>query len=270
MPTDQALPMFTIITSTYNAAGLLPSTARSLEAQTCQEFEWIIIDGASTDETVSVARGFGNLVTLLISEKDSGIYSAWNKALPHIRGDWVIFLGAGDSLFDSEVLSSVRVELDKIDEQVTTVYGNVLRFYDTPGRSDRLRTDVWMGVKGPWVGGRPVLPCHQGVFQRALLFHAGFKFDSRCKISADNEILLREFIKGHGRKIDLMISRFHAGGISAQRDRRLRMVAESIFINLKLGLFWKRPFYQLYMLAGNSLKHAFYLVLSKLTWHRVD
>lgn len=259
---------FTIITSTFNAAELLPVTARSIESQTYRNFQWIVIDGASTDDTVAVARGFGHLLDVLISEKDTGIYSAWNKALPHIRGEWVIFLGAGDSLFDCEVLGQVSSELTRVEETATTVYGNVLYVHDGSDEGVRLRNDVWMGLEGPWVGGRPAIPCHQGVFQRASLFHDGFKFDARCKISADNEILLREFIQGHGHKIDLVISRFHAGGISAQRNRRLRMVAESIFINRKLGIFWERPMYQLYMLTANSLRHIYCMLQGQVSPRR--
>src|SRR5688500_8811110 len=92
-------PRFSIITSTFNAAAALPSTAQSLARQTCRDFEWIVMDAASRDGTAEVARGFGELVTTLVSEPDRGIYDAWNKALPRLRGEWVLFLGAGDSLF---------------------------------------------------------------------------------------------------------------------------------------------------------------------------
>ena len=84
IPTGRA-PRFTIVTSTFNAAASLPVTARSLAGQTCRDFEWLVMDGASPDGTAEVARGFGDMVTRLVSEPNSGIYDAWNKALPLVR-----------------------------------------------------------------------------------------------------------------------------------------------------------------------------------------
>jgi len=264
MATETRTPLFTIVTSTYNAAGLLASTARSLDSQDFRSFEWLIIDGASSDGTVALAQGFGELVTLLVSEPDQGIYSAWNKALSHIRGEWVLFLGAGDLLLDAGVLGRIAALLPDVPPRATLAYGDVLYFLDDPEQPSRLRNETWAGLRGPWVGGRPVLPCHQGVFHRASLFREGFSFDPRLKISGDNEILLRELVQGRGHKLDLLVSRFHADGLSAQRDKRLRMIAESVYINWKLGIFWKRPFYQLYMLAGNSLRHALRSISSRV------
>ena len=87
------------------------------------------------------------------------------------------------------------------------------------------------------------------------MFHT-FRFDERCRISADNETLLRELLAGRGAKLHVMVARFEAGGISAQPGNRLRMVSESVWINWKLGSFRKRPVYQLAVLAQNALRHA--------------
>lgn len=119
IPTGRA-PRFTIVTSTFNAATSLPVTARSLACQTCRDFEWLVMDGASPDGTAEVARGFGDMVTRLVSEPDSGIYDAWNKALPLVRGQWVLFLGAGDTLYADDALEKVAAELDRLPPEVTT------------------------------------------------------------------------------------------------------------------------------------------------------
>jgi len=247
-------PRFSIVTSTYNAAAALPATARSLAAQTCRDFEWIVMDGASRDDTVAVARGFGDLVTTLVSERDTGIYNAWNKALPLLRGEWVLFLGAGDTLFADDTLERVAGLLGRLPAEVTTVYGDVTVVDPATGRDENVRGNTWRGIDGPWGGGRPKLPCHQGVFQRADVF-AGFRFDERCRIAADGEIMLRELLGGRGHKVDFMVSRFEAGGISDKRENRLRMVAESVLVNWKVGIFWKRPVYQVAVLARNALGH---------------
>lgn len=247
-------PRFSIITSTFNAAAALPSTARSLAAQTCRDFEWIVMDGASRDDTIAVARGFGDLVTELVSEPDTGIYNAWNKALPRLRGEWVLFLGAGDALFAPDTLERVAAQLDALAPGITTAYGDVTVFDPATGQDMRVRNHVFQGLRGPWGGGRPLLPCHQGVFQHRRVFE-GFRFDERCRISADNETLLRELLAGRGEKIDVMVARFEAGGISAVPANRLRMVSESVWINWKLGIFRKRPVYQLAVLALNAVQH---------------
>jgi glycosyltransferase involved in cell wall biosynthesis len=230
-------------------------TAQSLAQQTSRDFEWIVMDALSSDGTADVARSFGDLVTEFVSEPDSGIYDAWNKALPRVRGEWVLFLGSGDALYAADVIEKVAAALDRLPPDITTTYGDVTVFDAVTGIDACVRSGQFLGLDGPWAGGRPLLPCHQGVFQRARVFE-GFRFDQRCRISADNEKLLRELLAGRGAKLDLMVARFEAGGISAQLHNRLRMISESVYINWKLGIFWRRPVYQLAVLALNAALHG--------------
>lgn len=249
-----AVPRFSIITATFNACNALVVTARSLQEQTCQSFEWLIVDGASTDDTLAALRRFGGLVTKVVSEPDTGIYNAWNKMLPRIKGRWVLFLGAGDALYAPDTLMQVLDSLDRLPAEMTTAYGDATVFDGATGVDLRVRSATWQGLRRPWAGGRPLMPCHQGVFQRAYIFK-GFRFDERCRISADNETLLRELLAGRGTKLDVMVARFDAGGISAQPRNRLRMVCESVYINWKIGIFHERPVYQLAVLLVNALLH---------------
>ncbi|MGS1013657.1 glycosyltransferase [Rhodanobacter sp. UC4450_H17] len=247
-------PRFSIITATFNACDALLITSRSLEAQTCKSFEWLITDGASTDGTLAAARGLGELVTILMSEPDTGVYNAWNKMLPHSRGEWVLFLGAGDVLYDVDTLAKAADALDKLPLEITTAYGGTIVFDAASGIDLCARSPEWRGLLGPWGGARPWMPCHQGVFQRATVFR-GFRFDERCHICADAEPLLGELLAGRGAKLDLMVARFDAGGISSQPRNRLRMVSESVYINWKLGIFHVRPFYQMAVVFVNGLLH---------------
>ena len=238
---------------------MLNVTAESLRAQSLSDFEWIIIDGSSTDNTVSLAQACGDLVSTLISEPDSGIYSAWNKALPRINGAWVLFLGAGDELCSENTLAELSVALGDVPSETTIAYGDVLET-DASGHALRLRTSSWSGLDGPWATGRPVLPCHQGVLHRSSLFKQGFRYDTRCKIAADGELVLRELIAGNGARVDLTLTKFLLGGISHLRTNRVRMVAECLYINIKLGIFSKRPFYQCSVLLSNLGKQVFRLL----------
>src|SRR5262245_48790230 len=92
--TDSA-PLITIVTATMNAAATLPITARSLAGQHGADFEWIVADGASTDGTLDYLSRC-EMPVCWTSAPDRGIYDAWNKACRRARGEWLLFLGAGD------------------------------------------------------------------------------------------------------------------------------------------------------------------------------
>lgn len=249
-------PKFTILTATYNAAEALQATAESLRVQKYRDFEWIVIDGASRDDTRRRVDSFGDLAITFISEPDTGIYNALNKGLSLVRGQWLLILGAGDALHDEDVLARVSALVDDLSCDVTTLYGTVAVYDPISGDLRRIWDREWGGLDGEWGGGRPKLPCHQGVFQCSDLFtHGGFRFDERCRISADNEILLRELVAGRGKKIDLTVARFKADGVSAQPQNRLRMVAESVYINWKLSIFRRRILYQVAVLVVNVTLH---------------
>lgn len=89
--------LFSVITITYNAADLLPPTAQSIATQSFGYYEWIVVDGASSDSTVDVASQAPIAAKTIISEPDRGLYDAMNKGLHAARGEYVIFLNAGDA-----------------------------------------------------------------------------------------------------------------------------------------------------------------------------
>lgn len=100
-------PLFSIITVAYNAASTIPATLRSVKEQTCTLYEYIVIDGGSSDETVKLAREAQIPDSHIISEKDKGIYDAMNKGLGIAKGDYVIFLNAGDSFHKPNTLQTI-------------------------------------------------------------------------------------------------------------------------------------------------------------------
>lgn len=97
-------PLFSIITVCYNAESTIGSTLDSVDEQTCELYEHIIIDGASCDSTCKIVEAHGNHRRVLFSEPDTGLYDAMNKGLDHARGEYVIFLNAGDTFHSSETL----------------------------------------------------------------------------------------------------------------------------------------------------------------------
>lgn len=90
-------PLFSIITITFNAANVLRYTLQSVVQQSCTDFEHLIIDGASRDDTVAIAREEGVEGIKIYSEPDKGLYDAMNKGIARATGRYLIFLNAGDA-----------------------------------------------------------------------------------------------------------------------------------------------------------------------------
>ncbi|CAN5404494.1 hypothetical protein BH09BAC4_BH09BAC4_38480 [soil metagenome] len=92
------MPTVSIITITYNAERFLERTIQSVVAQQATDFEYVIIDGASTDGTLDIIKRYEKHITTWISEPDRGLYDAMNKGLHRARGQYVWFMNAGDKL----------------------------------------------------------------------------------------------------------------------------------------------------------------------------
>lgn len=97
-------PLISIITITYNAADSITPTMESVAMQTFRDFEHIIVDGASEDPTIPIARKIGGKELRILSEPDKGLYDAMNKGLRMAGGKYVLFLNAGDAFHAPDVL----------------------------------------------------------------------------------------------------------------------------------------------------------------------
>lgn len=113
-----------IITVVYNVADLLEKTIKSIVGQTCTNFEYIIIDGASTDGTVNIIKKYANQINYWVSEPDEGLYHAMNKGLKMATGDFVWFINAGDEIFDENTLQNLVKLADR--KHADLLYGETL------------------------------------------------------------------------------------------------------------------------------------------------
>ena len=95
--------LISIIIATYNAGSTLESCLKSIIAQKNDLIELLIIDGKSSDNTLKIVNAYRNQIDIFISEKDKGIYDAWNKGIVLANGQWIMFIGADDILY-SDVL----------------------------------------------------------------------------------------------------------------------------------------------------------------------
>lgn len=102
-------PLFTIITVTWNAANVIQPTLDSVRRQSSTDYEMLIIDGASTDDTLTLVRNAGIASVRVFSEPDNGLYDAMNKGIARARGRYLVFLNAGDAFADDTVLARLTV-----------------------------------------------------------------------------------------------------------------------------------------------------------------
>lgn len=101
------MPKLSIITINYNNANGLTKTIESVVNQSFKDFEYIIIDGGSTDDSINIIKKYENKITFWVSEQDSGIYHAMNKGIRQAEGDYCQFLNSGDMLASSRVIEIV-------------------------------------------------------------------------------------------------------------------------------------------------------------------
>ena len=116
------MPKITIITVCYNAINSIEKTIISILSQTYKNLEYIIIDGGSTDGTIDVIKKYEKQISYWKSEPDKGVYDAMNKGIELATGEWVNFMNAGDSFYNTEVLQSLNLYFS--DSQTDIIYGD--------------------------------------------------------------------------------------------------------------------------------------------------
>jgi len=201
----------TVITATFNSQNTLEATIRSVLAQTYRDFEYIIIDGLSTDRTVDIIRSFEpqfaakGIAFQWISEKDSGIYDAWNKGLGMSHGSWISFVGSDDTLRPEalETMSNAAAE----DVDFLSAKARLLR------NGSLMRT---FGEAWNWsVFRREMKILHAGGWHNARYFERFGLFDVSFRIVGDYELLMRAGSSLRVRFVDSYIIDMGADGVSS-------------------------------------------------------
>lgn len=196
--------LFSIITITRNNLTGLRATAASVQAQDCRNFEWIIIDGDSTDGTGDYLR---NLPATIVSEPDHGIYDAMNKGIDRARGDYLLFLNAGDRLAAPETLA--RLEADMNGEDF--IYGD--SFEGGRMKPARPHHKIALGM-----------PTHH----QAMLYRrdkiGGLRYDSSYNVAADYKFTMVFLIQSSTiRYCPYPLCIFEQGGLSQTHTRQGRI-----------------------------------------------
>ncbi|MBS0474943.1 MAG: glycosyltransferase, partial [Proteobacteria bacterium] len=188
-------PFFSIVTAVYNAEKVIEETAASLRDQDFGDFEWIVVDGGSTDRTLEVIRPYvveGR--DTIISEPDRGVYDAMNKGLRRARGKVVQFQNAGDRFADAAVLGAVAAEFD---DEVEAVYGDAI--YELANGLTIFKPGLDIAIDQY----RSIPFCHQSLYTRRET-HLRHPFDLTYRIAADYA----------------MIAAMHQAGVRMKRLKR--------------------------------------------------
>ncbi|MFA5804209.1 MAG: glycosyltransferase [Melioribacteraceae bacterium] len=120
------MPLFSIVTINYNNINGFIRTKTCLEVQICQNFEWIIVDGGSSDGFLELNLSSTTMNHILISQKDNGIYDAMNKGIKLASGEFVLFLNSGDLLYDCYTLKKIEDYLNKSIKSPDIIFGSSL------------------------------------------------------------------------------------------------------------------------------------------------
>lgn len=179
-------PLFSIITVTFNAANTLPVTLASVKSQSCKLYEHIIMDGASKDDTVNIAKNAYNDKLVIVSEPDNGLYDAMNKAIDKATGEYLIFLNAGDTFHSADTLQTIADAIMDNDFP-GIVYGQTQLVDSNRNRiGDRHLTAPEVLTFDSFAEGMVV--CHQAFI---VLRKVAVKYDLSYRFSADYEWCLR-------------------------------------------------------------------------------
>ena len=195
----------TIVIATYNAASCVGQALRSVQNQTVRDWECLVVDGASTDDTLSIVRTFcaADERFRYISEPDNGIYDAYNKGWQQARGEWILYLGADDELYPDAIATLLPLTAD-----ADIVYGGVmLSFPNGKQRPRQVNTPAHLRYDMP--------SGHQAFLMRRRLMEELNGFDMQYRILADFDLMQRAYVLGFNfNYTKAIVAKFAVGGTS--------------------------------------------------------
>jgi glycosyltransferase involved in cell wall biosynthesis len=186
-----------IITATYNAAEVLPGLIASLRAQTDRDFEWVVVDGGSWDDTVELLKNASDVIGKWISEPDFGIYDAMNKAVRAATGDYYLICGADDRLAPSAIADYRRVAMetqaDMVSACIDTTSGLI---YPGMGQSWRRGHAAFVSQHSVGLLIRRKLHDQFGYYSRRFPIAADQYFIKRVCMSPEVRFVCADFVAG--------------------------------------------------------------------------
>jgi glycosyltransferase involved in cell wall biosynthesis len=183
---------FSIITVCYNSENLIEETIKSVLNQKYKNFEYIIVDGGSSDNTLNIIKEYKEDVDVVVSESDRGIYDAMNKGLKLANGQFVNFLNAGDSFCSIDTLGLVE---DKIKTETKIISGDFNLINFNKGIKKKIKTKK-LNIENLK---RDFKACHQAIF---INHEIAPNYDKSFKIRADYLWVIESVLKVTDRQIE--------------------------------------------------------------------
>ena len=229
-----------IITVCYNAADTIEDTILSIENQSYENIEYIVIDGGSTDGTLDIIDKHKESVSYFVSEPDNGIYDAMNKGIINATGEWLSFMNAGDVYTSDNTIESLVKEIPppyhevdaKASQQIRIVRGNIIRDYanftikssgvtiQNPGLMDMFNNTFH----------------HQACLIQRSLFKDYGLYAIEYKLTADWKFFFDCVILHHVRTkyIDIDVARFMMDGVSSKNVQECEK-EQKLYLRCLLG-----------------------------------
>ena len=201
---------FTIVTVNYNHGEGLNNTIRSVLKQKYTDFQYIVIDGASADNSKQIISEYLSYIDIAVFEQDKGVYNAMNKGIDLSLGKYILFLNSGDCFADNEVLAKVAEASHLNDAEI--IYGNTrLQVNQKIWPANRNPLDIWKGM----------VCSHQSIFIDYKLA-SRYRFDENQKIVADWHMIMSCILdeKRCTKVLDFPISQIEPVGISSDFTTR--------------------------------------------------
>lgn len=210
-------PKFSIITVTYNAASVIMPTLESVIAQGYTDYEYILVDGGSKDDTVAIAKASGIQFAHVISERDKGIYDAMNKGISLAAGDYLCFLNAGDAFYAPDTLQTIADAIADENELPDVLYGETAEVDDSRKfvRMRRLQAPEKLDWRSFRNG---MLVCHQAFYARREIAPM---YDLKYRLSADVDWCIKVMKRAKKMvNVNATVVNYLQNGISLQCHRQ--------------------------------------------------
>ena len=244
---------FSILVVCLNAGEKLQRTVESIIRQTCTDYEIVIKDGGSVDESLNLLPDDPRIT--VVRKKDSGIYDAMNQAVLKAQGEYVYFLNCGDAFHEETVLQTISDEIDRKNRQdgesnqrdggktPDIVYGNI---YDMLTRS-MVSSNPSMDAFGCYRN----VPCHQACFYKKQLV-SEHPFSLAYQVRADYEQFLWCFFKARAALlyVPVLIADYEGGGFSESKS------------NLKKSALEHKKIVGTYMTKEQLIKYKAIMILT--------
>ena len=252
------IPFFSIVTASYNSEKTISDTITSVLNLDFQDFEYIVIDGNSSDNTLEIIQSFvpkfetKGVTYKFISEKDKGIYDAWNKGIALSEGQWISFLGS-DDMYIEDALINYSNEINKSDSKTNYISSQV-EIIDENHQFIRVigKPFVWENVV------RNMNIAQVGSFHKKELFEKVGNFSTAYKIVGDLDFYIRCEETIEPAFFNEITAKMQNGGVSNQIYKALK---EALVVKLKYG--YNSKFISYFDFYFSLLKCYIKLILKK-------